>query len=160
MIHLINVGEGINNSSGDRGQYPDGAFYGLKSWYDLTDYEKKSYIEYNFEDKGYNDREYYLLLNSDINYIDKFEFDYTVIGLGRNPIVKKEPDKTKIDLKVKNLLYKLGFEDFNLFINKNRCGITKENYYDYLNDDAIAFINDFYNDDFELFGYKKILLSR
>ena len=59
-----------------------------------------------------------------------------------------------------NDMYKLGFEDFNLFINKNRCGITKENYYDYLNDDAIAFINDFYNDDFELFGYKKILLSR
>jgi len=114
MIHLINVGEGISNSSGDRGQYPDGEFYGLKSWYDLTDNEKKSYIEDNFEDKRYSDRDYYLLLDSDINDIDKFEFDYTVIGLGRNPIVKKEPDKTKIDIKVKKLLDKLGFEDNNV----------------------------------------------
>ena len=53
-------------------------------------------------------------------------------------------------------MYALGFTDFDFYINKNRCEVKNENYYDYLNDESIAFINDFYNDDFELFGYDKI----
>ena len=50
-------------------------------------------------------------------------------------------------------MYSLGFTDFNLVVNPNRYG--KINYYDYLNNDSIKLINDFYDEDFRLFGYEK-----
>ena len=50
-------------------------------------------------------------------------------------------------------MIRLGYEDFNIYMNKNA---NKVNYYDYLNDKSIELINDFYHDDFVLFGYNKI----
>ena len=47
----------------------------------------------------------------------------------------------------------VGYIDFNLCINKNH---TKINYMDYLNNDSIKLLNDFYNDDFLIFNYDKI----
>ena len=49
---------------------------------------------------------------------------------------------------------KLGYNDFNLHEHLNKL---KVNYYDYLNNDSIKLINDFYDNDFTLFNYTKIL---
>jgi hypothetical protein len=48
----------------------------------------------------------------------------------------------------------LGYVDFNICIMKyNHANI---NYMDYLNNESIKLLNDFYNDDFLLFNYDKI----
>jgi hypothetical protein len=52
-------------------------------------------------------------------------------------------------------MIKLGYTDFNLTSNKNPIQ-KDENYYDYLNEDSIRLINDFYDYDFQLFHYDKI----
>jgi hypothetical protein len=39
MINLINVGEGIDYSSGDRANYPDGGYYGQREFSDATESE-------------------------------------------------------------------------------------------------------------------------
>ena len=49
----------------------------------------------------------------------------------------------------------LGFDDFNVFENANP---NKLNYYKYLNNDSIQLINQFYDKDFSLFGYEKIII--
>jgi hypothetical protein len=49
----------------------------------------------------------------------------------------------------------LGFVDFNEFKNANP---NKINYYKYLNNDSIQLINQFYDKDFSLFGYEKIIV--
>ena len=47
----------------------------------------------------------------------------------------------------------LGYKDFNIRIN---CNLYKNvNYSDYLNSDSIALINEYYDKDFEMFGYVK-----
>lgn len=51
-------------------------------------------------------------------------------------------------------MIELGYKDFNVCVNNNK---QKVNYYDYLNDEAIAIINDFYHYDFVLFNYIKKL---
>src|ERR1022692_1136798 len=61
MIKLINVGVGIDNTNGDRAQYPSGEYYGLESWYDISDYDKKDFIESNFERKRYGNTTCYLI---------------------------------------------------------------------------------------------------
>lgn len=50
----------------------------------------------------------------------------------------------------------LGYEDFNLNENVNS---NKVDYYEYLNNDSIKLINDFYDYDFKLFNYDKRLQS-
>jgi hypothetical protein len=45
-----------------------------------------------------------------------------------------------------------GYENINLYTQKNKAEV---NYYNYLNDDAIKLINDFYHLDFVLFNYTK-----
>ena len=47
----------------------------------------------------------------------------------------------------------LGYTDFDFHDNKNKLKI---NYYDYLNNESINLINNFYNYDFILFNYTKI----
>ena len=47
----------------------------------------------------------------------------------------------------------LGYEDFNIKVNYN---LDKIIYYDYLSNDSIQIINDFYHYDFTLFNYNKI----
>ena len=47
----------------------------------------------------------------------------------------------------------LGYTDFNIKILVNSC---KGNYYNYLNNESIKLINDFYDYDFKLFNYTKI----
>ena len=49
----------------------------------------------------------------------------------------------------------IGYTDFNIKINANKNNIDC---YDYLNDESIKLINDFYDYDFTLFGYVKIPL--
>ena len=51
-------------------------------------------------------------------------------------------------------MHKLGYLDFNLKVN---CNKDKVNSYDYLNDQSIKIINDFYHFDFILFNYDKLL---
>jgi hypothetical protein len=55
-----------------------------------------------------------------------------------------------------NMRY-LGYDDFNNFINNNT---EKVNYYNYLNNDSIRVINDFYHYDFVLFNYPKIFCEK
>ena len=113
MIKLINIGEGINKSSGDRALYPDGEYFGLMTWYDLDDSEKQNKIEYRFDDIGSNKRRYILISETDY-YIEKWNFDYVVLGAGINLLNEIETDektKKRIDNKVKNLLDKLGFNE-------------------------------------------------
>jgi hypothetical protein len=56
---------------------------------------------------------------------------------------------------LKNDMIMLGYKDFNVFNNQN---INKKNinYYDYLNNESIMIINDFYDLDFKIFNYPKI----
>jgi hypothetical protein len=49
-------------------------------------------------------------------------------------------------------MHKLGYTDFNYHEHANK---EKVDYYDYLNNDSIKLINDFYDDDFRLFNYTK-----
>lgn len=47
-------------------------------------------------------------------------------------------------------MHQVGFNDFHVKKNENKY---KVNYYDYLNEDSIKLINEYYKMDFELFGY-------
>ncbi len=49
-------------------------------------------------------------------------------------------------------MHKLGYSDFNVRENVNANNV---NYYDYLNNESIELINEFYERDFQLFGYVK-----
>lgn len=60
MIHLINVGKGIDESGGDRAMYPNSDYFGMESFNDLSDYDKNNFIDDNFEIK---DR--YILIKED-----------------------------------------------------------------------------------------------
>jgi len=51
-----------------------------------------------------------------------------------------------------NDMHNLGYNDFNIFQNVNT---NKVNYYDYLNNESIDIINEFYHLDFILFNYDK-----
>jgi hypothetical protein len=51
----------------------------------------------------------------------------------------------------------LGNHDFNVKINTNK---NKINYFNYLNQNSIKLINQFYSYDFEFFNYKKIIAMR
>ena len=81
MIKLINVGYGIDNTGGDRAQYPSGDYYGLESWYDISDYDRKSFIEDNFERKRYSGRQYYLIDGDKSLGISELDFDYTITNV-------------------------------------------------------------------------------
>ena len=50
-------------------------------------------------------------------------------------------------------MYNLGYDDFMLHENKNTI---RSNYLEFLNNDSIKFINEYYHYDFILFGYQKI----
>jgi hypothetical protein len=52
---------------------------------------------------------------------------------------------------LKDDMKKIGFNDFNIYVNKNKLDIN--NYDNYLNDDSIKLINNFYEKDFILFNY-------
>lgn len=64
----------------------------------------------------------------------------------------------KIDKNIKILhmelldyeMNELGYNDFNKKYNYNNINV---NYFDYLNDDSIKLINEYYKKDFEIFGY-------
>ena len=79
MIRLINVGYGIDNTGGDRAQYPDGDYFGLESWYDLSGYDQKSFIEDNFERDRYADSTCYLITGCTTLNISEIGFDYTIV---------------------------------------------------------------------------------
>ena len=49
-------------------------------------------------------------------------------------------------------MHNLGYEDFNI---KKNCNPHKICYENYLNNDSIKIINEFYDDDFKLFNYDK-----
>ena len=49
-------------------------------------------------------------------------------------------------------MIKLGYKDFNQKINSNS---NKLNYDNYLNNDSIQLINEYYDEDFRILGYKK-----
>lgn len=54
-------------------------------------------------------------------------------------------------------MHNMGFKDFNVKSNYNHNKVNnKINYNDYLNRESIKLINEFYHDDFILFGYEKI----
>ena len=59
-----------------------------------------------------------------------------------------------------NDLKEFGFTDFDLNFHQNKLNIKKENYINYLNNDSIKLINEFYKKDFEFFNYeiKNILI--
>ena len=51
-------------------------------------------------------------------------------------------------------MHHLGYHDFNVNANVNK---NKVDYYHYLNKESIQLINDFYDDDFKIFNYSKII---
>ena len=81
MIKLINVGYGIDNTGGDRAQYPSGDYYGLESWYDISDYDRKSFIENNFARKRYSGTQYFLIDGNKPLDISELNFDYTITNV-------------------------------------------------------------------------------
>jgi hypothetical protein len=56
---------------------------------------------------------------------------------------------------LKNDMIMLGYEDFDVFDNQN-INKANINYYNYLNDESIMIINEFYDLDFKIFKYLKI----
>ena len=50
-------------------------------------------------------------------------------------------------------MHNIGYIDFNINVNCNKNDID---YYQYLNNDSITLINNYYNIDFILFNYPKI----
>lgn len=50
-------------------------------------------------------------------------------------------------------MHKLGYKDFNVH---SRANVVQVNYLNYLNNDSIKLINDFYDYDFVLFNYTKM----
>ena len=56
-----------------------------------------------------------------------------------------------------NDMHELGYCDFNIYQNIN-YKLKKNSIYEYLNADSIKLINDFYEDDFRLFNYTKIIV--
>ena len=48
------------------------------------------------------------------------------------------------------------YTDFNLKVNNNIHNVV---YYNYLNNNSIQLINDFYDYDFKLFNYDKIIIK-
>ena len=52
-------------------------------------------------------------------------------------------------------MFNLGYTDFSIKENINKHNV---NYYDYLNSDSIQLINEFYDYDFKLFNYDKLLI--
>jgi len=57
---------------------------------------------------------------------------------------------------LKEDMINLGYTDFDIKIITNVYG--KLNYYDYLNNDSIELVNDFFHYDFTLFNYPKIIV--
>jgi hypothetical protein len=55
-----------------------------------------------------------------------------------------------------NDMHNLGYKDFN---NHHNATSEKLDYYKFLNNDSIKLINEFYDDDFRLFNYKKICVD-
>jgi len=53
-----------------------------------------------------------------------------------------------------NDMIQLGYSDFNIHDNKNE---NKINCFDYLNEKSIGIINEYYHEDFVLFGYEKCI---
>ena len=68
LAHILNVSIGIDSSSGDRAQYPDGGYFGKKNFYDLTDEEKTEFIRDEFNEKDdcyvFSDKDYSIELES------------------------------------------------------------------------------------------------
>jgi hypothetical protein len=67
-------------------------------------------------------------------------------------------DKDVIILRTENLnedMKNLGYDDFNIREKKNRY--NNINYMDYLNNESIQLINDYYDMDFIYFNYEKII---
>lgn len=71
-----------------------------------------------------------------------------------------ENDKIPVNIKImktenlNNDMKELGFSDFNLHEQVSK--IKNKNYYSYLNIESVKLINDFYDKDFEYFGYNKV----
>ena len=112
MIKLINVGQGISDSNGDRAQYPDNRYFGIKEFHDLSNEDIQWRLENRFEKLGD-----YIIIDKKQNNLDKFKFDYVVINYGINILTETSPleDRTKditkkeVNRKLKKILKKLNF---------------------------------------------------
>lgn len=97
--------------------------------------------------KVYNEIKSYIIRNRDNHGIPQYQF------------LIDENNKLIDNIKIlhtetlNNDMYNLGYTDFNLKANTNS---KKVNYIDYLNNDSIRLINNFYDNDFKLFNYNKI----
>ena len=99
-----------------------------------------------------------IILNNNLLYDNHFIPQYKFVENNDNEIVPG-----LIILRTETLTHSMkniGYIDFDFDKNKNQDkNGNKINYFDYLNDDSIKLINEFYNKDFELFGYNKINLK-
>jgi len=58
-------------------------------------------------------------------------------------------------------MIQLGYNDFDVYINKNKYDETKRiNYMDLLNQKSIDLIYEYYKKDFEIFGYSKYTINK
>lgn len=117
LAHILNVAIGIDNSSGDRAQYPDGGYFGSKSFYDLDDEEKANFVYNNFGDKD----EYYVY--SDDKYkidLDSLEMDFDI------KIIKddyREEDDNNEGGKGKNIM---DFDSYYRSSDPNQLDFNRE----------------------------------
>ena len=97
-------------------------------------------------------------------YLHKYKSDNSILDNHLRPqhyfltIDNIIPPNIKI-LKTENLtemMRNIGYIDFNLYSNKNKNNID---YMALLNKDSIMLINNFYKEDFELFGYDIIKID-
>ena len=146
-------------------------------------YEKKNYFDIDFDnikiisvvrnpyDRIISDLFHFKLIN--INSTPNEIYNKIIFFLNLDPIIcdnhKVEQYKYLIDLdqkicsdiiilKTETLtedIKKLGFEDFDYY--ENTTYRNKINYMNLLNNDSIKLINEYYDKDFEYFGYNKII---
>lgn len=86
----------------------------------------------------------------DNHNIEQYKFICNKEGKKYDKVIILKTESLNDDMRI------LGFPDFNETVNKN---IHINNYSKYLNEESIKLINEFFDKDFELFGYEKKLIS-
>jgi hypothetical protein len=149
LIHILNIGEGIDVSNGDRAEYPDGGYYGQKSLSELdsedavrvrNDFnETNRYFKVNdtytvesLIDSGfYHEFRAYLEVVWDEEHDDFDDFNYQEIN---------------VDTEEEAIFYFSQFEeeegsvDYEKYLAKQ--GLSKRDVFEYNNEDVIIFIDD------------------
>lgn len=143
MIKLINVGIGIDQSSGDRSSYPDGNYYGTKDFSEADDSEISEIIE-NF--KKFK-KDYIIISSDDIYDVE----DLNKKGIVLKTKYKKNKDYSKLEqLELpfkKEFLEKDGFIDLKKWL-KFLSEKSEKDFYEFKEDTYLVIYK--YNDHYSV----------